>query len=195
MSIQEIQVPVENCLFSSQNVTFKVNEQILGSGDLYLSANSLQWKPHDKPQGLSFPWLQIQMHGVRDSSNSTDREIYFMIEDKFIWEGVYNPSQSNGNSHDDHMEEDDDGSSDTEMTEFFIKPTNGDVVQEIYNAMNECTRLNPDPNDEISPDEDDELDCDEYDDDDEDRGGPNDLNDPISYLNINAAQFDDAEED
>lgn len=138
------------------------------------------------------------MHGVRDGSNASDKEIYFMIEDKFVWEGVYNPAASNGDSNDDPMDEDDDGSSETEMTEFFIKPTNGDVVQEIYNAMNECTRMNPDPNDEISPDEDDELDCDEFDEDEdyEDRGGPNGFNEPsLAYLNINAPQFDDAEED
>lgn len=136
------------------------------------------------------------MHGVRDGSDAAEREIYFMIEDKFTWDGVYNPSASNGNSNDDHME-DDDYSSETEMTEFFIKPTNGDVVQEIYNAMNECTRMNPDPNDEISPDEE-ELDCDEFDEDDDydDRGGPNGLNEPnLAYLNLNAAQFDDAEEE
>lgn len=135
------------------------------------------------------------MHGVRD--NSAEKEIYFMVEDKFIWEGVYNPSATNGS---DAMEEDDDGSSGEEMTEFFLKPSNANVVQEIYDAMNECTRNNPDPNDEISPDDEDELDCDEYDEDDEfyeDRDGPNGgTNEPsLAYLNINSAQFEDAEED
>ncbi|EDW02114.1 methylosome subunit pICln [Drosophila grimshawi] len=131
--IMPISPPEHGLLYTANNIKLKLGDKVVGQGRIYISQNTLSWQPMDLAEGISIEWKQVSLHGI---SSNPRKCIYFMLDRKVEWEGVYmgrnlevngqngagdEPQQHNnnaaaaanndvdeGNGSDEHDEEDDD---------------------------------------------------------------------------------------
>lgn len=196
--IRPINHPDAGLVYSSANTQLKIADHIIGSGTLYVNQDSLEWMPVDKPEGLSILWKQISVHGIAPNPVKC---IYFMLDHKLIWEGVYGDvTIPNGNGMNGEESDDEEESNGDEMTEMWLIPSDPNTVDTIYQAMTDCQALHPDSAESISGSESELMDFesvgqdrDEGDDDDDDEGDDN-VGGNMQDLNINDERFADAEE-
>lgn len=149
------------------------------------------WKPVDREDGITIPWRKIVLHAIQNMNNQ--QTVYAMINFHLIWPGFYQPEREAnghngaGDAGDDANDDDDDDEmvmeeEDEKLTELRFVPGSQELVNQIYEAMNQCQRLNPDSaansDDEYFSGEEDEacFDGEEEDDDDEGARDMNNLN-------------------
>ncbi|XP_055849601.1 methylosome subunit pICln [Episyrphus balteatus] len=192
--IRPINLPDAGLVYSSPNTQLKIADRIIGTGTLYVNQDSLEWMPADRPEGLSILWKQISVHGVAPNPVKC---IYFMLDHKLVWDGVYGDIViPNGNGVNDDESEDDEESNSDQMTEMWLIPNDPNTVDSIYQAMTDCQALHPDSAESISGSESDYMDFESV---GQDRGDDDDENDDnvggnMQDLNINDERFADAEE-
>ncbi|GAB0097206.1 hypothetical protein DMENIID0001_128230 [Sergentomyia squamirostris] len=157
-----INASAEDTVYSEDNVKMQVNKTEVGNGTLFLTKDYCAWKPENREEGISIPWLKITLHAI---SSAPSRSIYMILDFPLKWPGVFddeNPQeprangQANGNADADEDEGNgSDGSlgSDLGGSELHLFPQNPNAVDHIYEAMNHCQRLHPDPNDSVSDDD------------------------------------------
>ncbi|XP_023302034.2 methylosome subunit pICln [Lucilia cuprina] len=173
--IGRITPPNVGLAFSSDNVQLKIGHETIGTGSVYISQNSLVWRPDNLEQdGISIFWKQISVHGI---SSTPSNCIYFMLDHQLKWPGIYEgdihnhsngiaePPQS-GSENESEDEENDvyEDAEEVQMTECWLIPQDSNCVNTMYQAMTECQALHPDSDDSISGDSeymDDEEECDD----------------------------------
>lgn len=188
--IRPIEHPDAGLVYSAANTQLKIGNHLIGIGTLYVNQNSLEWMPVNRPEGLSILWKQISVHGI---TPNPIKSIYFMLDHKLYWQGVY--GENGSTPHENESGDEDEDSISDEMTELWLIPTDPNIVDTIYQAMTDCQALHPDSADSISESDGEFMDFDAVvqdrgDDDDDDNVGENNM----QGLNINDERFADAEE-
>ncbi|XP_055706428.1 methylosome subunit pICln [Phlebotomus papatasi] len=152
-----INTSVEDTVYSEDNVKLQINKADVGNGTLFVTKEYLAWKPENREEGVSIPWLKITLHAI---SSAPSRSIYMILDFALKWPGVFDANgQANGGNEAPEVEEDEGNGSDASLgsdlggSELHLLPQNPNAVDHIYEAMNHCQRLHPDPNDSISDDE------------------------------------------
>uniref|UniRef100_A0A6B2E944 Putative chloride channel n=1 Tax=Phlebotomus kandelakii TaxID=1109342 RepID=A0A6B2E944_9DIPT len=152
-----INASVEDTVYSQDNVKLQINKSDVGNGTLILTKEYFGWKPESREEGVSIPWLKISLHAI---SSAPSRSIYMILDFVLNWPGVSDANgQANGGNAEPEVEEDEGNGSDGSLgsdlggSELHLLPQNPNAVDQIYEAMNHCQRLHPDPNDSLSDDE------------------------------------------
>ncbi|XP_055694124.1 methylosome subunit pICln [Lutzomyia longipalpis] len=156
----------EETVYSQDNVKVQINKSDVGNGTLFLTKEYFAWKPENREEGISIPWLKISLHAI---SSAPSRSIYMILDFVLNWPGVYDangPANGGGNAEPDVDEDEGNGSdasleSDLGGSELHLLPQNPAAVDHIYEAMNHCQRLHPDPTDSISDDEEEFMEAEE----------------------------------
>lgn len=204
--------PQEGIRHEEKNTTVYLNDREIGKGTLYITESLLSWVDSTTQQGFSLEYPHISLHAIsRDEQVHPRQCLYVMVDAKVDLPDVQ--VQQNDNNDDDDDEE-----SETPMTEIRFAPDNTNNLDAMFQAMNTCQALHPDPQDSFSDAEEDiyedaeEEDVDYYEDDDfeyyEVGAGDANYNLPTDTTNgnqngtegeesmdIEAGQFEDAEED
>ncbi|KAL7736366.1 hypothetical protein ACLKA6_014836 [Drosophila palustris] len=81
-----ISQPEHGLLYTANNIKLKLGDKVVGQGTVYISQNTLSWQPEDLQDGISIEWKQVSLHGI---SSNPRKCIYFMLDRKVEWEGVY----------------------------------------------------------------------------------------------------------
>ncbi|KAM8712049.1 hypothetical protein ACLKA7_012552 [Drosophila subpalustris] len=84
--IMPISPPEHGLLYTANNIKLKLGDKVVGQGTVYISQNTLSWQPEDLQDGISIEWKQVSLHGI---SSNPRKCIYFMLDRKVEWEGVY----------------------------------------------------------------------------------------------------------
>ncbi|XP_037944781.1 methylosome subunit pICln [Teleopsis dalmanni] len=185
--IAPISLPIEDLMYTSENVQLKIDTKIIGSGTIYIRESCLSWQPVSAPHGISIPWKHI---GVHAKASDPKKCIYLTLNHKLIWPGPYEADVA-GNGHanlnneqmnQQDANDDDEGNAsdegDSAGTECWFVPTDASVVDALYLRMCDCQALHPDSNDSVSEESDFDMNSiDEDNDDDADLGPMNDAND------------------
>ncbi|XP_043489262.1 methylosome subunit pICln [Polistes fuscatus] len=198
--------PQEGIRHEEPNTTVYVNSREVGKGTLYITESVLSWIDSDTQQGFSLNYQHISVHAISQDKQIHPRQcLYIMVED-------FSDVQLSPSTENDSENEDDEG--DTPTTEMSFVPDDTTNLEAIFEAMNQCQALNPDPQDSFSDDEEDIYEDAEEDDFDieyyevgagdapyilptEQIGGGNHQNgtEADEPMDIEAGQFEDAEED
>ncbi|XP_017050002.1 methylosome subunit pICln [Drosophila ficusphila] len=169
--IMPVSPPENGLLYTANNIKLKLGDKVVGEGTIYIAQNTLSWQPSDLAEGISIEWKQVSLHGI---SSNPRKCIYFMLDHKVEWSGVYgDPPQpavngqnrggpdaevDEGNGSDEH--EEDDNFEDAvdeqfeEVTECWLLPDDIHTVDTMYSAMTTCQALHPDSADSDSDDSD-----------------------------------------
>jgi len=202
--------PEEGIRHEEQHTTLYINDREIGKGTLYITESLLSWVNNDTRQGFSLQYPDISLHAIsRDEQVHHRQCLYVMVDAKvdFPDGSSLEPSESNA---DDSNQDDDD--SDAPITEMRFAPDNTNNLDAMFQAMNECQALHPDPQDSFSDAEEDV-----YEDAEEDEfeyyevgagdapyiipaeqvGGENQNGTEMQEeaMDVEAGQFEDAEED
>uniref|UniRef100_A0A1L8DCY6 Putative methylosome subunit picln n=1 Tax=Nyssomyia neivai TaxID=330878 RepID=A0A1L8DCY6_9DIPT len=143
----------EDTVYTQDNVKVQINKADVGNGTLFLTKDYFAWKPESREEGISIPWLKISLHAI---SSAPTRCIYMILDFVLKWPGVFD---ANGQANGDEVDEDEGNGSDASLesdlggSELHLLPQNPSAVDNIYEAMNHCQRLHPDPTDSISDEE------------------------------------------
>ncbi|XP_061395951.1 methylosome subunit pICln [Musca vetustissima] len=203
--IGQVAPPTEGVVFTSDNVTLRIEQHTVGKGNVYISHSSLMWKPANEPEGMSISWKRIGVHGT---ASIPSKCICFVVDRHIRWPGASDEHVANGNGHaktadtngaedaangNSDNEDDDDEEEDVfvdaeedQLTECWLLPDDVNIVDTMYQAMTECQELHPDSDDSISGD----SDIMEYDEDGE--GEFDDAGDYISSGNGDSGAVDNA---
>ncbi|XP_073837567.1 chloride nucleotide-sensitive channel icln [Musca autumnalis] len=171
--IGQIAPPTEGVVFTSDNVTLRIEQNNIGKGNVYISQSSLMWKPANEPDGISISWKRIGVHGT---ASVPAKCICFVIDRHIRWPGSSDATTNgngeaktttNGDGNGNSADEEDDGEEEEEifedaeedqLTECWLLPDDVNIVDTMYQAMTECQALHPDSDDSISGDSDMEYD-------------------------------------
>lgn len=167
--------PREGIRHEERNTTAYINEREIGKGTLYITESALCWVNYETQQGFSLEYPHISLHAIAKDEQTHIRQcLYIMIDAKIDFPDV--TLYTNG----DRAPENCDEESDTPMSEMRFAPDNTINLEAMFQAMNQCQALHPDPQ-ENSSEEQTETDQ---------NGAEND-----EAMDIEMGQFEDAEED
>lgn len=205
--VRNFLAPQDGIRHEEQNTTVYINESEIGKGTLYITDSLLSWVNSDTQQGFSLEYPHITLHAISREEQAHPRQcLYVMVDAKLDLPGVpmVQPSDSGSDN------EDEDGS---KITELRFAPDNTNNLEAMFQVMNQCQTLHPDPQDSLSDEEDiyedaEEDDAEEDDAEEYDEVGDGDapfiIAEQISTANgtdideamdIESGQFEDAEED
>ncbi|XP_034935872.1 methylosome subunit pICln [Chelonus insularis] len=140
--------PQEGIKHEEQNTTVFINDREVGKGTLYITESVLSWVNNTTQQGFSLEYPHISLHAVsRDEQVHPRQCLYVMVDAKVDLPGVEVVEQNEENSSDDNAD------SETVMTEMRFAPDNTNNLDAMFQAMNHCQALHPDPQDNSSDDE------------------------------------------
>ncbi|KAI4479019.1 hypothetical protein M0804_011481 [Polistes exclamans] len=197
--------PQEGIRHEEPNTTVYVNSREVGKGTLYITESVLSWIDSETQQGFSLNYQHISVHAISQDQQIHPRQcLYIMVED-------FSDVQLSPSTENDSDNEDDEG--DTPTTEMSFVPDDSTNLEAMFEAMNQCQALHPDPQDSFSDDEEDIYEDAEEDDFDieyyevgagdapyilpTEQIGGNHQNgtEADEPMDIEAGQFEDAEED
>ncbi|GAB6033042.1 hypothetical protein CHUAL_012228 [Chamberlinius hualienensis] len=190
--------PTEGLKVSLSNVAVNIEKKDSGRGTLYISESRVSWVG-DNGRGFSLEYPAISLHAISKDLSAFPHEcLYLMLNVKF--EDLANEltQQSEVNKE----EEDEEDLDLDDITEVRFIPDDKSSLETLFQAMNECQALHPDPQDA----EDDEEEEDEeegyeaggeyYDEEIQPgRGGHGDGRFGNGSEPMDIGQFDDAEEE
>ncbi|XP_066592942.1 methylosome subunit pICln isoform X2 [Prorops nasuta] len=206
--LSNFHAPQEGVRLEEQNTTVYINDREVGKGTLFITESVLSWVNSATQQGFSLEYPHISLHAIsRDEQVHPRQCLYIMVDAKIDLPDM--PLESSADNGSDNEDEDDDP--DTVMTEMRFAPDNTNNLEAMFQAMNQCQALHPDPQDSFS-DEDIYEDAEEEDFEYYEVGGgdgtpfilPNEqigshngveAEDADQAMDIEAGQFEDAEED
>ncbi|XP_066592954.1 methylosome subunit pICln isoform X4 [Prorops nasuta] len=198
--LSNFHAPQEGVRLEEQNTTVYINDREVGKGTLFITESVLSWVNSATQQGFSLEYPHISLHAIsRDEQVHPRQCLYIMVDAKIDLPDM--PLESSADNGSDNEDEDDDP--DTVMTEMRFAPDNTNNLEAMFQAMNQCQALHPDPQDSFS-DEDIYEDAEEEDFEyyevgggDEQIGSHNgvEAEDADQAMDIEAGQFEDAEED
>ncbi|KAI4490229.1 hypothetical protein M0802_010807 [Mischocyttarus mexicanus] len=211
--------PREGIRHEEPNTTVYVNSREVGKGTLYITESVLSWIDSDTQQGFSLNYEHISVHAISQDQQIHPRQcLYIMVENfsgtcinnKYYQKLYVKYVQLSPTTENDSENEDDEG--DTPTTEMSFVPDDSTNLEAMFEAMNQCQVLHPDPQDSFSDDEEDIYEDAEEDDFDieyyevgagdapyilptEQIGNHQNGTEVDEPMDIEAGQFEDAEED
>ncbi|XP_066592960.1 methylosome subunit pICln isoform X5 [Prorops nasuta] len=197
--LSNFHAPQEGVRLEEQNTTVYINDREVGKGTLFITESVLSWVNSATQQGFSLEYPHISLHAIsRDEQVHPRQCLYIMVDAKIDLPDM--PLESSADNGSDNEDEDDDP--DTVMTEMRFAPDNTNNLEAMFQAMNQCQALHPDPQDSFSDAEDiyedaEEEDFEYYEVGGEQIGSHNgvEAEDADQAMDIEAGQFEDAEED
>lgn len=196
--------PQEGIRHEEPNTTVYINGREVGKGTFYVTESVLSWMNSDTQQGFSLEYPHISLHAIaRDEQVHPRQCLYIMVDAK-----VDLPDMPLALSS-ENASENEDNDADPPITEMQFAPDNTNNLELMFQAMNACQALHPDPQDSFS-------DEDIYEDAEEDYEGEYDEEvgagdapcilpeqmgtnytgaEAEEAMDIEAGQFEDAEED
>ncbi|XP_012216924.1 methylosome subunit pICln [Linepithema humile] len=197
--------PQEGIRHEEPNTTVYINDREVGKGTFYITESVLSWVNNDTQQGFSLEYPHISLHAIsRDEQVHPRQCLYVMVDAK-----VDLPDMPLSLSSENASENEDDDT-DTPITEMQFAPDNTNNLESMFQAMNACQALHPDPQDSFSDEdiyEDAEEDYEgEYDEEvgagdapcimpTEQMGTTHPGAETEEAMDVEAGQFEDAEED
>ncbi|KAL0124885.1 hypothetical protein PUN28_006629 [Cardiocondyla obscurior] len=198
--------PQEGIRHEEPNTTVYINNREVGKGTFYVTESVLSWVDSDTHQGFSIEYPHISIHAIsRDEHVHVRPCLFVMVDAKVDLPDMPLPlSSENGSENEDE--------GDSPMTELQFAPDNPNNLDYMFQAMNVCQSLHPDPQDSFS-DEDIYEDAEEegeyegeYDEEvgagdapcilpTEQMGTTHTGTEAEEAMDIEAGQFEDAEED
>ncbi|KAK0086779.1 hypothetical protein PV325_011205 [Microctonus aethiopoides] len=202
--------PQEGIRHEEQNTTVYISDREVGKGTLYVTESVLSWVNSTTQQGFSLDYSHISLHAIsRDEQVHPRQCLYIMVDSEIDLPNIAG-LQNNGNDGTNSGDEEDDADSETVITEMRFAPDNTNNLDAIFQAMNQCQALHPDPQDSFSDAEEDIYEDAEEDDFEYYEVGAGDApyilaseqstenqngNEPEEAMDVEAGQFEDAEED
>ncbi|XP_029036315.1 methylosome subunit pICln [Osmia bicornis bicornis] len=196
--------PQEGIRHEESNTTVYINDREVGKGTLYITESLLSWVNYDTQQGFSLEYPHISLHAI--SREVHPRQcLYIMVDAKVDLPDVPLPPASDSGS-----ENENDDDADTPITEMQFAPDDVNNLEAMFQAMNQCQALHPDPQDSFSDAEEDiyedaeEDDFENYEADAGDApyilpteqiGTNHNGTEMDEAIDMEAGQFEDAEED
>ncbi|XP_063980681.1 methylosome subunit pICln [Diachasmimorpha longicaudata] len=194
--------PQEGIRHEEQNTTLYVGENEIGKGTLYITESALVWLNSTTQLGFGLEYPNISLHATsRDQMAHPRQCLYIMVTNNNLELSDENDENDSG----------DDEDSETSITEMRFAPDNVNNLDAMFQAMNECQALHPDPQDSFSDAEEDIYEDAEEEDDfeyyevgggdasyslpTEETIGNHNGNDADEAMDVEAGQFEDAEED
>ncbi|XP_014219383.1 methylosome subunit pICln [Copidosoma floridanum] len=202
--------PEEGIRHEESHTTLYINDTEVGKGTLYITESLLSWVNNDTRQGFSLQYDHISLHAIsRDDQTHHRQCLYVMVDAKvdFPDGSSLEPSERNADDSDEINQDDD---SEAPITEMRFAPDDTNNLDAMFQAMNQCQALHPDPQDSFSDAEEDiYLDAEEdefehlevgagdapYIISAERMGGQNGTEIQEEAMDVEAGQFEDAEED
>ncbi|XP_078053151.1 chloride nucleotide-sensitive channel icln [Augochlora pura] len=197
--------PQEGIRHEEQNTTVYINDTEVGKGTLYITESLFSWVNYDTQQGFSLEYPHISLHGIsRDQIGHPRQCLYIMVNAKVDLPDVPIPPPTDSGS------ENEDEDADTPITEMRFAPDNTNNLDAMFQAMNNCQALHPDPQDSFSDAEEDIYEDAEEDDFENYEVGAGDApyilpseqivsnhngTEADDAMDVEAGQFEDAEED
>ncbi|XP_076650959.1 chloride nucleotide-sensitive channel icln [Halictus rubicundus] len=197
--------PQEGIRHEEQNTTVYINDTEVGKGTLYITESLFSWVNYDTQQGFSLEYPHISLHAIsRDQQVHPRQCLYIMVNAKVDLPDVPLPPPSDSGS------ENEDEDTNTPITEMRFAPDNTNNLDAMFQAMNHCQALYPDPQDSFSDAEEDIYEDAEEDDFENYEVGAGDApyilpleqigtnhngTEADDAMDIEAGQFEDAEED
>ncbi|EFN80649.1 methylosome subunit pICln [Harpegnathos saltator] len=196
--------PQEGIRHEEQNTTVYINDREVGKGTFYITESVLSWVNSDTQQGFSLEYPHISLHAIsRDEQVHPRQCLYVMVDGKVDLPDMpllLSPDNSSENEDDDE---------DTPITEMRFAPDNTNNLELMFQAMNACQALHPDPQDSFSDEdiyEDAAEDYGEYSEEvgagdapyilpTEQIGTSHNGSEAEEAMDVEAGQFEDAEED
>ncbi|XP_072750189.1 methylosome subunit pICln [Anoplolepis gracilipes] len=200
--------PREGIRHEEPNTTLYINDREVGKGTFYVTESVLSWMDNDTQQGFSLEYPHISLHAI--SRELRPRQyLYVMVDTKVDLPDMpltLSPENISENKDDENEDDVDENEVDVDMTEMQFVPDNTNNLELMFQAMNACQALHPDPQDSFSDD-------DIYEDAEEEREyeeiGAGDApcilpeqmgtnytgTETEEAMDIEAGQFEDAEED
>ncbi|XP_075214815.1 chloride nucleotide-sensitive channel icln [Lycorma delicatula] len=136
--------PTEGIKHEQQLTTVYVNNRELGKGTLYIAESRLAWVNGETQQGFSLEYPHIAMHAISRDLQAHPYECLYVMLDTCLEDEGQNESVSGD-------EGDDPGSG---ITEMHFVPEDKGMLDAMFQAMNHCQVLHPDPQDSFSEDDD-----------------------------------------
>ncbi|XP_076622733.1 chloride nucleotide-sensitive channel icln isoform X2 [Colletes latitarsis] len=193
--------PQEGIRHKEQNTTVSINDRELGKGTLYITESLLSWVNYDTQQGFSLEYPDISLHGILRDKLHPRKCLYIVVDAKVdLPDAPLPPSSGSGSENEDE-------DADPNFTEMRFAPDDTNNLDAMFQAMNQCQALYPDPQDSFSDAEEDIYEDAEEDDFENYEAGAGDapytVPPGINYngteadeaMDIEAGQFEDAEED
>ena len=197
--------PQEGIRHEERDTTVYINDREVGKGTLYITESLLSWVNYDTQQGFSLEYPHISLHAIsRDEQVHPRQCLYIMVDAKVDLPDVPLPLSSESGL------ENEDEDADTPITEMRFAPDNINNLEPMFQAMNQCQALHPDPQDSFSDAEEDIYEDAEEDDFENYEVGAGDApyilpteqigtnhnsTDADEAMDVEAGQFEDAEED
>ncbi|XP_017889918.1 methylosome subunit pICln [Ceratina calcarata] len=197
--------PQEGIRHEEPNTTVCINDREIGKGILYITESLLSWVNYDTQQGFSLEYPHISLHAIsRDEQVHPRQCLYIMVDAKVDLPDVPVPPASDSGSENEFED------ADTPITEMRFVPDNTNNLETMFQAMNQCQALHPDPQDSFSDAEEDIYEDAEEDDFEHFEVGAGDApyilpteqigtthngTEADDAMEIEAGQFEDAEED
>ncbi|XP_015594731.1 methylosome subunit pICln [Cephus cinctus] len=208
--LSNFSAPQEGIRHEEPDTTVFINDKKLGKGTLYITDSVLSWMDSETQEGFSLEYPSISLHAIsRDEQAHPRHCLYVMVDSKVDLPGSAS-SLDNSSEHDSE-----DSNSSASITEMRFAPDNTNNLDAMFQAMNQCQALHPDPQDSFSGAEDEDI----YEDAEEDEfdyyevgaGDPPYLlpsafdsleiapshngTESEENMDVEAGQFEDAEED
>ncbi|CAB0039925.1 unnamed protein product [Trichogramma brassicae] len=158
----EFLTPEEGILHEEKDTTVYVNQKEVGKGTLYITENVLSWVNTDTRQGFSLEYPHISIHAISRDERAHPRQcLYIMVDAKVHFPESLGLDFNNDNNRsnnttgsndedDDDDDDDDDEDSEAPITEMRFAPDNTNNLDAMFQAMNQCQALHPDPQDSFS---------------------------------------------
>ncbi|KAK6632257.1 hypothetical protein RUM44_007298 [Polyplax serrata] len=141
VAITSFSEPPQQVRHREPNTTVYVNDNNLGKGTLYIAESQLSWCS-DSGNGFSLEYPHISLHAISRDITAFPRECIFMMLDT-----DFNGERENNSSGDDDEQLDEPLS-----TEMRLVPDDKGMLDAMFNALNICQTLHPDPEDSVSDD-------------------------------------------
>lgn len=160
MLLLNLPPPAQGIKHRQENTKLCMHEEVYGPGTLYIAESHVSWvKDGAEQHTLSLAYPHIAIHAVSRDTSNQNQPCLCLIVDTTInlpWAGT--PNITTGTDSDDEDDEE------TACTELKFIPTDPMSLEPMYQALNECQALHPDPQDQSDDDawpEDDEENFDE----------------------------------
>ncbi|XP_043283451.1 methylosome subunit pICln [Venturia canescens] len=196
--------PQEGIRHEEPNTTVFIDDREIGKGTLYITESIISWVNNSTQQGFSLDYLHVSLHAISRDQVVHPRPCLYVLVDANVDlpDGQTTQNDYISVGEDEEPEE-------PPMTEFMFTPDDTNSLDAMFQAMNQCQALHPDPQDSFSDAEEDIYEDAEDDDFEYYEVGAGDApyiipaeqvashngTDVEESMDVEAGQFEDAEED
>uniref|UniRef100_A0AC34RBP0 Methylosome subunit pICln n=1 Tax=Panagrolaimus sp. JU765 TaxID=591449 RepID=A0AC34RBP0_9BILA len=145
IELKTLSAPVDDIYATQPNVLTFWESDNLGMGTLYLTAHTVTWM-NEENKGFILTYPAIAVHAASGSNEQFNDPSLFLLVDVSKTDILIHPDEDEQNDDDEEFK--------TASIRFV--PEDSGSISHLYQTMNTCQELNPDPKDEMDSSTDDE---------------------------------------